>query len=291
VDVHHVIEAVGIVIIGLVVYSYLYRWYAPGPLSHRGRIVANGVLFGGLSVLLMIARIQVGESVFVDARVVPIALVGLFEGGPALLLAVAWPVVYRLWLGGEGMWPGVFGLAATAAAAWIVHRWARREGHVTFVHAFALAGLAFGATFVSFLLLGRPGTALFQATWLPLLITILIGVGVLFRLFSHVAESAAAEAARRETAELRAVTLLARAAAHEINNPLNIVLGGLTIVGRRQPPASEDADWIARAAASAREIKEIVARMNRITEIRTADADTAHPMLDVRKSSGETPKA
>jgi nitrogen-specific signal transduction histidine kinase len=85
---------------------------------------------------------------------------------------------------------------------------------------------------------------------------------------------------------MRAVTLLARAAAHEINNPLTIVTGGLQLLGRRLPANSEDAQWIARAAEGAGRIKDIVTRMNEITRIEEEPPrGLLPPMLDIRKSS------
>ena len=83
---HHVVEAVGIVVLGLVFYSYARRWFesterAPRPARALLRILVNGLAFGLLTVALMIARIDVGQGVFVDARAVPIALITPVEGG------------------------------------------------------------------------------------------------------------------------------------------------------------------------------------------------------------------
>ena len=75
-DYHHVIEAAGIVSLGLVFYSYLIRALDGAPAAwRRWRPVATGVAFGAVAVALMIARIYVGHDRFIDARAVPIALV------------------------------------------------------------------------------------------------------------------------------------------------------------------------------------------------------------------------
>jgi diguanylate cyclase len=288
-DLHHVSEAAGIVIIGLVVYSYICRWFEPaGPWPRRWRVVATGFVFGAQSVALIIARIQVGEGEFVDARAVPLALIGLFEGGPTVAIAAGLAIAYRMSRGGGGMIAGVLGIIGTALAAWLIRRWALRHGRIGMRHALVLAVIVYGVTFASFIVLGERGWRLFAPIWFEVLMVNVIGIGLISRLFAEVVASEAGEVARREAAELRATTLLARAAAHEINNPLNIVMGGLAIVGRRLAPGTEDADWIARATAGAQQIKEIVARMNRITEVRTTEGQgTAPPMLDVRKSSSE----
>jgi signal transduction histidine kinase len=289
---HHVVEAVGIVVLGLVFYSYARRWFesterAPRPARVPLRILVNGLAFGLLTVALMISRIDVGQGVFVDARAVPIALITLVEGGWAGLLAALVACVYRVaWLGGSGAPAGVLGLLATAGASTLALAWARRDGGVRARHAFALGGAVYIITFVSFLLVGERGIAIFTREWLPLLIISVGGVGGFSRLFIDVAGAMAAEAARREAAELRAIALLARAAAHEINNALMIVAGGLSILARRLPPDSEDSLWATRARDGIDAVKQIIIRMNAITQIEEVPPQgLLPPMLDIRRSS------
>ena len=72
---------------------------------------------------------------------------------------------------------------------------------------------------------------------------------------------------------------------HEINNPLTIVLGGLSLVGKRLPPGTEDAQWIERAREGAQQIQEIVGRMNNITQVAEFEHEgLLPPMLDIKKS-------
>jgi len=292
---HHVVEAVGIVVLGLVFYSYSRRWFestertAP-PARVPLRILVNGLAFGLLTVALMISRIDVGQGVFVDARAVPIALITLVEGGWAGLLAALVACVYRVaWLGGSGAPAGVLGLLATAGASALALAWARRDGGVRARHAFALGGAVYIITFVSFLLVGERGIAIFTREWLPLLIISVGGVGGFSRLFIDVAGAMAAEAARREAAELRAIALLARAAAHEINNALMIVAGGLSILARRLPPDSEDSQWATRARDGIEAVKQIIIRMNAISQIEEVPPQgLLPPMLDIRRSSGSS---
>ncbi len=94
-----------------------------------------------------------------------------------------------------------------------------------------------------------------------------------------------AELAEREAAELRAVTSLANAAAHEINNPLTVIIGNLSLLQRSgTAPARTDG-----ALQAARQIQDIVARMKRLTRLHMAEAasDWLPAMLDIRKSSVE----
>ena len=293
---HHVVEAIGIVVLGLVFYSYARRWFEAAERSARParaplRILVHGLAFGLLTVALMISRIEVGQGVFVDARAVPIALITLVEGGWAGLLAALVACVYRVvWLGGPGAPAGVLGLLATAGASALVLRWARRDGGVRARHAFALGGAVYVITVVSFLLVGGRGFAILTHEWLPLLIINVGGVGLFTRLFTDVAGAMAAEAARREAAELRAITLLARAAAHEINNALMVVAGGLSILARRMPADSEDSVWATRARDGIESVKQIIIRMNAITQIEEVPPQgLLPPMLDIRRSSKSSP--
>ena len=286
-EIHHVMEAAGVLVLGLVFYSYTFRWRGPwARIDSKAHQAVSGLAFGLLAVLLMISRIQVSsEGFFIDARAVPIALIGLIEGWPAAVLAAAVAALYRSWLGGPGALAGVLGIVGTAVAGGLAHMWARRDGGVKARHALTLAVAAFAVTFLSFLVLGFHGLALFQPLVVPFLVTSLVGIGLGAYLFRDVVDSRTAEAHRREAAELRAVTMLARAAAPEINNPLTIVIGGLGLVLKRLRPESEEAQWLTRATDGAQRIQEIVARMNNITQIAEVQQHgMLPPMLDIKKS-------
>jgi LytS/YehU family sensor histidine kinase len=287
VDYHHVVEAAGIVMLGLVFYSYVRRWLqSTRGLPGRLRPLLTGLAFGLLAVALMVSRIHVGQGVFVDARAVPIALITLVEGGWAGLVAALVSSTYRVWMGGPGAFAGVLWVLATAGVSTLALRWARRDGGVRARHAFALGGAVFVITFASFLVLGARGLEMFARDWLPLLVISVVGIGGFARLFMDVVNAQAAEAARREAAELRAITLLARAAAHEINNALMVVAGGLAILTRRLPAESEDAQWAARAREGLGTVKDIIIRMNAITQIEEVPGQgLLPPMLDIRRSS------
>src|SRR3990172_5343078 len=136
-DFHHVMEAAGVVVLGLVFYSYSSRWFAPGAWpGPRRRHATNRPAFGPLAgVLVMISSIEVAKGVFIDARAVPVALVALVEGWPAGLVAGLVAIAYRLWLGGPGALAGVVGLLGTALVGALAHVWAQRDGRVTARHA------------------------------------------------------------------------------------------------------------------------------------------------------------
>jgi len=390
-------------------YSYTYQRFEPRAGNRRRRALLNGAVFGGLAVVLMTARIEIADGIYVDARTVPIALIALFEGWPTAVIAATMPAAYRAWLGGSGAWAGVLSLGAAAAAGGLAQTWARRDGGVGPRHALTLSVVVFLTTFVSFALLGARGLDLFGQVWFPLLAVFIVGIGFVARLFHDVverteaadaharfrgiideasdairivdpdtfkildvnrrdceisgysrealigrdvrhfwpdqpelqapreattaeaqthsfarafgtayrrasgetirvdatrrivdhhgrhyeiviyresAEREAAEAARREATDLRAVALLASAAAHEINNPLTVVVGSLELLSRHLAPDHQERRWLERASAAAQRIRDIVARMARITRIERTDAGPGlPPMLDIQKSS------
>ncbi len=92
-----------------------------------------------------------------------------------------------------------------------------------------------------------------------------------------------AERAQLEAAQLRAVTALANATAHEINNPLTIVTGQLELLAREQPTLAARVRSVCDAAYR---IADVVTRMRRITRLRVVcDAANLPEMLDLDASS------
>jgi PAS domain S-box-containing protein len=374
------------------------------------RVLVNGSAFGALTVVLMIARIQVADEIFIDARHVPLALIALFEGWPTGLVAAAPAVLFRLWQGGSGAWPGVAGLVATALLGAAAHAWARRGGAVGTRHALVLSLGVFAVTSATFPLAGAHATGVLARGWMQMLLTCVLGIGIVARLFQDVVEQArlaaerqrfravldeasdavrildpdtlrildcnrrdseisgyavhellgrdarefwpadpalrarreaslaearahgtarafgqpyrrrsgeiiavdatrriveharrryeiviyresadreAREASEREAAELRAVTLLAAGAAHEINNPLAVVMGSLGLLGRGLAPATQEARWVEQALEAVRRIRDIVVRMRGITRLEiTVPEGSLPPILDIVKSAG-----
>jgi PAS domain S-box-containing protein len=407
---HHSLEAVGLLVLGLLFYSYTFDWLAgPRLVDRLRRTLLHGLGFGALTVAMMIARIEIAPGIYFDPRSVPVALIGLFEAWPPALLAAAMGCVYRLMIGGDGVWAGLFSLLATAAVAGLVHVWVHHDGRMRPRHVIGLAAATYVVTFLAFSMLGAWGLALFSRVWTGYAISFAVGIGLVARLFYDVAEQhrlaieqgrfravldqateairiidcdsqrivdvnradcvlsghtreelvgrlrrefwpedpearqvqevsfaatyaagfletrsspfrsrsgavfpvdttrrivafegrryeiivwreaaarIAAETAARETAELRAATLVARAAAHEINNPLAVVLGYLQLMGARVAPDTKETGWIRQMTEACGRIRDAVGRFNSITKIEaTTPISGAPPMLDSARSS------
>jgi DNA-binding response OmpR family regulator len=89
--------------------------------------------------------------------------------------------------------------------------------------------------------------------------------------------------AERESASLRAVTQLANAAAHEINNPLSVITGQLHFLAK--DPAVPHGR-VQQIEAAALRIREIVLQMLHLTRLEVAKQYHDQPeMLDLDRSS------
>jgi len=409
-NVHDILEAIGLLVIGLLFYSYVRGLFQGQPHSkRRWQPVVLGLGFGVLSVILMRAGIQLDNGVFIDARNAPIALIGLFEGWTAVVIAAAITAVSRLWIGGAGAWAGVVSVVLVAVSAGLVHGWARRDGGVAPKHALSLAALAALALLPALAMLGARGFELFTRLWAGYATLIMLSVGLMARLFHDVREqqrlmadqerfraiideAAAvvrivdadtltiletnraevelsgysreeiigrnirefwpdgpagrpereamlaevlrtghmqamglgyrtragtvipvdityrfvdyrgrrfiialltdarprlqAESALREAAELRAAHLTVGAAAHEINNPLSIVMGSLQLMLERFPEGSQEQKWTAAAVKAGERIRDAVARLSSLVRVTSAEpSGSLAPILDTVRSS------
>jgi len=79
---------------------------------------------------------------------------------------------------------------------------------------------------------------------------------------------------------------VSNAAAHEINNPLTVIVGSLELLQRRVNGDTQGEKWVGRAVTAAERIRDIIARMTHITRLSPAESAPGVPaMLDIRRSS------
>jgi PAS domain S-box-containing protein len=89
-----------------------------------------------------------------------------------------------------------------------------------------------------------------------------------------------------EAEALRSVAQLALATAHEINNPLTVVIASLQLMTSRGQVPPEAAAYVERAIRAGEQIRDIVRNMSRITRLELSrQAPQLPPVLDLRKSS------
>jgi GAF domain-containing protein len=92
---------------------------------------------------------------------------------------------------------------------------------------------------------------------------------------------------QRRVAALDAVVRLANAAAHELNNPLAVVIGHLGMLERQLNDRPDAIDRIERIASAADRLRETIQQLARITRLESFDHTNSHlpPMLDIRRST------
>jgi PAS domain S-box-containing protein len=126
--------------------------------------------------------------------------------------------------------------------------------------------------------------------WIEILVSLIPwdGATAVLGTFIDITERKRVEAAERDAIALRSVTQLANAAAHEINNPLAVVVGNLHMLGMELNRTAPVQTRVAKARQAADRIRDIVSRMAHITRIKTADASPQLPArLDLLESSQE----
>jgi two-component system cell cycle sensor histidine kinase/response regulator CckA len=98
------------------------------------------------------------------------------------------------------------------------------------------------------------------------------------------------EAAEREAQALRAVAKLANAAAHEINNPLAVIMGHLDLLERKYEGDPDTAQRIERTRQAGGRIADMIIHMGRITRLEdSVQSPNLPPILDLRRSSEAPP--
>jgi PAS domain S-box-containing protein len=188
-NVHEIFEAIGLLVIGLLFYSYVRGVFQRQPPSRRRwQSVVLGVGFGILSVVLMRAGIQLEPGIFIDARNTSIALIGLFEGWPPALIAAAITAAARLWVGEPAPGPAWSASPSSPYALASSMAGPAARGGVGPKHALCLASLAALALLPALAMLGARGMQIFSRIWASYTTLIILSVGVMARLFHDVRE-------------------------------------------------------------------------------------------------------
>jgi PAS domain S-box-containing protein len=103
--------------------------------------------------------------------------------------------------------------------------------------------------------------------------------------FLDVTQRSRAEEAERRAEALRSVAQLASATAHEINNPLAVIMGNCELLAREVGPRSQRR--VQTMLAAVERIRKIVLHMSHITRLEmTYQSPNLPVMLDLQKSSG-----
>lgn len=88
---------------------------------------------------------------------------------------------------------------------------------------------------------------------------------------------------QRQAEALRSVAHLALATAHEINNPLTVIIASLQLITARGHVAESAARYVERAIRAAEQVSNVVRQMSRITRLELARQNPS--ILDIQRSS------
>lgn len=96
--------------------------------SERQQALLQGLLFGAATLIGMANPLVLGPGLIFDARSIMISLCALFFGPLAVSVTVTLALIYRIALGGVGLFTGVMVIVASAAWGLYFHRqWRRRD--------------------------------------------------------------------------------------------------------------------------------------------------------------------
>lgn len=124
--------------------------FLSGRARWQSRLALGGVL-GLTAFACMQLPFEVLPGVVFDSRAAAVAAAGLFGGPIGALAAIGPPGAFRIWLGGDGVAPGLVNLALSGGLGCFVRHWAMREaGRISMPHVLAAAVFLPLAIFLAF---------------------------------------------------------------------------------------------------------------------------------------------
>ncbi|PWD99149.1 PAS domain S-box protein [Marinilabilia rubra] len=111
---------VALLVVLSIFYGGLVRYRSTHPLLVK---ILMGLLFGSLAIIGMNIPFSYSEGVFYDGRSIIFSLAGLFGGGIVALISGVIVAIYRILIGGAGVYAGV----ATIASTVLMGLWVRRR--------------------------------------------------------------------------------------------------------------------------------------------------------------------
>jgi len=93
---------------------------------NKGTLAYNillGISIGTVGIIIMTLSIQTSNGIFLDARSILISVTGLFFGALPAFIAGGMIILYRIFIGGEGIYPAVFTIIAAGTIGSIWHKY------------------------------------------------------------------------------------------------------------------------------------------------------------------------
>ena len=176
----------GLILLGLV-FLYAATNYDPQTDTVRKKVIA-GIVIGISSIFIMANPWRFSEGVFFDTRSILFGVSGFFFGGIPTLIAMAFGISYRVYVGGIGVYVGVTTIISTSALGYLWKRYRKPQLFKnTYMEFYTLGVVLHIATLLGFLLLPN-GFDIILSLMIPYLglfpfLVMIIGVVILNQQF------------------------------------------------------------------------------------------------------------
>lgn len=107
---------------------YDYLWVRKVGRKSTWKQIGNGIIIGGIGIILMLSSWEMGPGYVFDTRSVVLSISGLFFGAMPTVVAVLITGTYRFMLGGEGMSMGIAVIISSGALGILWHHFWPKMG-------------------------------------------------------------------------------------------------------------------------------------------------------------------
>jgi signal transduction histidine kinase/CheY-like chemotaxis protein len=254
---------------------YDYWWIKNDEPKNLLYNILTGFVIGVIGIVLMLTPWILIPGIVFDTRSVVLSVSGLFFGALPTLIAMLITGIFRLILGGDGVWMGIAVIALSGAIGifWNKFRPIRKSKHYVLelvalgfvVHLFMLGCLIF-----------LPGVQVFNTLkiiTIPLLTiypagTVFLGT-LMFRQYNNWQNRKASEKLSESEEELIKAKVKAEESdklksiflanmSHEIRTPMNAIIGFSTFLGEQNIDESEKAHYIEIIRSSSNRLLQII---------------------------------
>ncbi len=159
----------------------LRRWQPSSPVY----AMLSGLLFGMLGIIGMMTPITLTPGVFYDSRSIMLSTAGMFGGPIAGLISATMCTIYRISLGGMGMWVGIGTIAEATVLGVAMYYLRRRNADVMRMFPLWVFGMLVHVIMLllQMLLPARESYLVFHQIALPVLLLFPLGTVLVARLF------------------------------------------------------------------------------------------------------------
>ena len=139
--------------------------------------VLSGIWYGLVTVAGMMMPFEYEPGIFFDGRSIILAMSGLFGGGLTAAIAGTIAGIYRLYIGGQGVWAGIATILLTASAGLYLRR--LYQNHPENIRYFILIIAGFlihiGMLFCQLLIPWPKAFEVIKSIWFPVLLILPVG--------------------------------------------------------------------------------------------------------------------